>query len=216
MYESIHNYMLEMMGDSAHDPLHIYRVLQSSLAIADNYPQVNRDMLIAACLLHDIGRDAQFQDDTVCHAEEGGRLAYDFLTKLGWDEKLCGHVRDCITTHRFRTDMAPDTIEAKILFDADKLEAAGAIGIARSLIYSGQIGEPLYTVDDRGRVQDSGDTHLPESFLKEYHYKLEKVYAQFHTKEAYEIGQKRKLVFRQFYEALIDEIPENYLNINLE
>jgi len=207
--------MLKMMGDSAHDHLHIIRVLQYSLAIAESHPNVDKDVLIAACLLHDIGRDAQFADESLCHAAEGGKLANDFLAGFGWDEGRRKHVQDCIASHRFRSDSPPESIEAKILFDADKLEAAGAIGIARTLIYAGQIGEPLYTPDEHGCPQDSGDADLPESFLKEYHYKLTKVYDKFYTKEAYEIGKKRERIFKQFHDALIDEITLGSLNINL-
>ena len=77
-----------------------------------------------------------------------------FYERTGLGRKLCAHIQDCITTHRFRTDNQPKTLEAKILFDADKLDITGVLGIARSLVYEGEIGEPLYTIDESGRVQD--------------------------------------------------------------
>ncbi|MCL2057308.1 MAG: HD domain-containing protein [Oscillospiraceae bacterium] len=209
-YDKIHAYMLEMMGDSAHDAMHIYRVLHNSLKIAESHPEADKDILTAACLLHDIGRQSQFRDASICHAEEGGRLAYEFLGSLGIDEKRRAHIRDCIITHRFRTDRQPATIEAKILFDCDKLDVTGAIGIARTLFYKGHTGEPLYTLDEEGRVQNSGDAHMPESFFKEYHYKLIKIYGRFYTKEAREIGEKRKAIFTAYYEALLDEVCVDY------
>ena len=68
-YRTIEEYMLSFMKDAAHDPMHIYRVLYQALQIAKGYPEVNQDILIASCLLHDIGRMKQFQNPQLCHAE---------------------------------------------------------------------------------------------------------------------------------------------------
>jgi len=211
-YNKIENYMLEMMRDFAHDSLHIYRVLHQSLAISEAYDEVNRDVLIASCLLHDIGRDSQFQNPQLCHATEGGKMASAFIGKLGWNENLCMHIQDCITTHRFRTNNPPKTIEAKILFDSDKLDVTGALGIARSLLYKGQCGEPLYTVDEKNQIQDGRDSSAPESFFKEYHFKLIKLYDRFYTKEANSISQKRKNLTLYFFNELMEEVAINDLD----
>lgn len=215
-YAIIENYMLEMMEDSAHDYLHIYRVLYQALDIATNYKDVNNDVLIASCLLHDIGRQVEFENPNLCHAEEGGKMAYKFMKTLGWEENLCVHIRDCIRTHRFRTDNIPQTIEAKILFDSDKLDVAGALGIARSLIYKGQVGEPIYTVDKNNKVQNGWEINAPESFFKEYHIKLIKLFDCFYTKEANAIAKKRKLIVIQFYEELMREVSIDDLRNKLK
>ena len=81
LYEIV-NYMESFAKDSAHDKEHIYRVLNHALILAKNY-DVNMDILVAACLLHDIGRPAQFADPKQCHAKVGSNMAYDFLKKLG-------------------------------------------------------------------------------------------------------------------------------------
>lgn len=198
--------MLEMMGDSAHDSLHIYRVLHQSLSISRDYNEVDQDVLITSCLLHDIGRDSQFQNPGLCHAIEGGKMAYAFLKKLGWNESICIHIQNCITTHRFRTGNPPKTIEAKILFDSDKLDVTGALGIARSLIYKGQVGEPLYTVDENNNIQDGKNSSAPESFFKEYHFKLIKLYDRFYTKEANAIAKRRKKLTTYFFNELMEEV----------
>ena len=129
VYDKIEKYMLGFMGDSAHDSLHIYRVLYCAFDIAKGYEGIDKDVLIASCLLHDIGRAAQFGNPELCHAAEGGKIAYGFMQNY-WDESRCAHIRDCVTTHRYRTSSPPKTIEAKILFDADKLDVTGALGIA--------------------------------------------------------------------------------------
>ena len=208
-YKTIETYMLNMMDDSAHDSQHIYRVLYQALKISSAYNEVNTDVLIASCLLHDIGRKFQFQNPNVCHAAEGGKIAYSFLKELGWNENWCLHVKNCIATHRFRTNNQPKSIKAKILFDAEKLDVTGALGIARSLIYKGMVREPIYTVNENHLIQDGKKQDDPESFLKEYHFKLIKIYDQFYTKEAFDIAQKRKNVLCDFMDELMYEIS-NY------
>ena len=205
-YKAIEEYMQGAMEDSAHDALHVYRVLHQALVIAEKKNDVNRDVLIASCLLHDVGRSLEFQDPSLCHAVEGGKLAYAFLHELGWDDGLCAHVKECVTTHRYRTDNPPKSIEAKIVFDADKLDVTGALGIARSLIYKGQVGEPLYTVTAEGEIQLGSEPEAPESFMKEYHYKLIPLYGRFFTEEAFAIARGREAVTRGFYNELLGEI----------
>lgn len=80
-YELIENYMLSCMEDSAHDKEHIYRVLYAALEIAKEETNVDYDVLITACLLHDIGRKEQYDDPSVCHAQAGGEKAFSFLQK---------------------------------------------------------------------------------------------------------------------------------------
>jgi putative nucleotidyltransferase with HDIG domain len=79
-YDLIETYMLSCMEDSAHDKEHIYRVLYNALEIAKGEEGVDYDVLITACLLHDIGRKEQFADPKVCHAAAGAEKAYHFLT----------------------------------------------------------------------------------------------------------------------------------------
>ena len=174
-YQLLENYMRSCMADSAHDAEHIYRVLYNALAIAQAETEVDYDVLITACLLHDIGRKEQFADPTVCHAAAGAEKAYHFLTEQGFAEDFAEKVRHCILTHRFRKAMQPQSIEAKILFDADKLDVTGAIGIARTLMYKGDMAEPLYHLLPGGEISD-GTEDLGPSFFREYKFKLEKLY----------------------------------------
>lgn len=208
-FRKIESYMLECMKDSAHDSEHIYRVLYTALHIAETELKVNTDILIAACLLHDIGREAQYKDPDICHAAEGGKMAEKFLTSIGWIKKDSRHVKDCISTHRYRSDNPPKTMESKILFDSDKLEVAGALGIARTLIYKGHVGEPIYTATN-GKIDSGTDSKSPESFYKEYHFKLKKMNTKFYTKEAQNIADKRKEISKLFFNSLVNEIDEEY------
>jgi uncharacterized protein len=209
MYRTIENHMLKSMRDSAHDKEHIYRVLYVALDIAGAEEHIVLDVLIAACLLHDIGREEQSRNPKVCHAEAGSKMAYAFLIQNGWALEKAGHVRDCILSHRYRNDAVPGSMEAKILFDADKIDAAGTMGIARTLIYKGQVCDPLYTVDEKGNVLDGGSDE-PPSFFHEYKFKLEKVYDTLYSKRGREIANKRRDSAAAFYNSLLMEARECY------
>ena len=208
-YSLLEQYMLSCMEDTAHDAEHIYRVLYNALTIAGREMNVNYDVLIAACLLHDIGRKEQFADPSVCHAAVGSEKAHRFLIVQGFSPAFADHVRDCIRTHRFRKSDQPQSIEAKILFDADKLDVTGAIGIARSLMYKADMAEPLYHVLPDGGIAD-GTEDLGPSFFREYKFKLEKLYDKFYTISGSQLAQKRRAIAVAFYENLYREVSEGY------
>lgn len=208
-YHLLENYMLECMGDSAHDKDHIYRVLYNALVIATAEKNVDYDVLICACLLHDIGRKEQFENPKLCHAMVGGEKAYNFLIDNQFDSLFAEKVKHCIQAHRYRQNNPPQSFEAKILFDADKIDATGAVGIARTLFYKGTVGEPLYSLLSDGRVSDGTDDEKP-SFFQEYKYKLEKLYDSFYTKRGNEIAKERQRMAVAFYNALLQEVSDSY------
>jgi len=209
IYDLIEKYMLSCMDDSAHDKEHIYRVLYNALEIAGVEDEVDYDVLIAACLLHDIGRREQFENPAVCHAMVGGEKAFRFLMENGFDERFSQKVKHCIQTHRFRKSMQPESVEAKILFDADKLDVTGALGIARTLMYKGNVTEPIYHVLPSGEISD-GTQDIAPSFFREYKFKLEKLYDKFYTARGAQLAQERRKIAVEFYENLYQEVSRGY------
>lgn len=209
IYSTMEAHMLSAMGDSAHDAEHVYRVLYNALEIAKIESGVNYDILIAACLLHDIGRKDQIADPSLCHAEVGSEKAYRFLLGIGMPEDFAQQVRHCILTHRFRKNLQPQTIEAKILFDADKLDVTGAIGIARTLLYKGTVTEPLYRLLPDGTISD-GTHDIGHSFFREYKFKLETLYDRFLTKKGAQLAKERQEIAARFYESLYREVSDGY------
>lgn len=210
-YCLLEKFMLCCMEDTAHDKEHVYRVLYNALEIAKTKNSVNYDVLIAACLLHDIGRKEQFENPALCHAMVGGEKAYQFLVSQGFEMCYAEQVKHCIQTHRYRKNNLPHSLEAKILFDADKLDAAGATGIARTLLYKGIVSEPLYSVLPNGLVSTGENDTMP-SFFQEYKYKLENLYPNFYTEKAAEIASERQLIAIEFYNSLYQEVSSAYQN----
>lgn len=209
-YDEILSHMRREMDDSAHDSLHVTRVLYAALDIAETEENVDYDVLTAACLLHDIGRKRQFENPEVCHAEAGAEMAFDYLLKKGWSEQKAVHVAKCIASHRYRGGNKPESIEAKILFDADKLDVTGALGIARTLIYGGRISEPIYILDDNGNIVTDETEVEPSSFFQEYKYKLNSIFGQLYTERAKNTAAARKKAMDDFYESLFCEIDETH------
>lgn len=211
LYQETENYMLECMKDSAHDKEHVYRVLYLALDIAKSEENVDMEVLIIACLLHDIGREEQFENPELCHARVGSEKAYEHLMKKGFSEETAKHIRDCILSHRFRSENPPSSIEAKILFDSDKLDVTGTMGIARTLLYKGQLSNPLYSVDKDGYIIDGNDDMEP-SFFQEYKYKLENIYDKFYTDRGRQIAIDRRQSAVSFYNSMLKEVQDCYLN----
>lgn len=209
-YRLIENYMLECMdpNDMAHGTEHVRRVLYAALDIAAHEQDVDTDVLVCACLLHDIARRAQAENPAIRHPIEGARMAKDFLTNHDFGEDFADRVASCIRAHSYRKGVSCDSIEAKILFDADKLDAAGALGIARTLQYGALFGEPLYSRDEDGEILDGAARIGTHSFLHEYYFNLAPIYDRFHTARATAIAVERRQIAEAFYEAILSESRE--------
>jgi len=195
------------MCDSAHDTQHVLRVQKYAMDIAAHEQGVDLAILNAACLLHDIGRTEQYADPRVDHAACGAEKARRWLEANGYGGAFAEAVADCVRTHRFRSNDPPHSIEAKILFDADKLDACGAMGMARTLFYKAHVCLPLYMLDESGAVLD-GSSDSEDTFFREYRFKLEKLYDRFYTRRGAELAQSRRQAARDFYEALLREAGE--------
>lgn len=147
IYQKIKEIVERELSDSAHAMEHVMRVYNLCLRLAKHELGIDLDVLKTAALLHDIARVKEFRDKTgsIDHAALGTEIATKILRTLGHSEEKIAHIKHCITAHRFRGKVKPKTREAKILFDADKLDVLGAIGVARSFMMAGQYGQKIYS-----------------------------------------------------------------------
>jgi uncharacterized protein len=205
-YSKTESYMLSCMSDTTHDREHVYRVLNYALDIAAHETGVDIEILVTASLLHDIGRAAQFADPAIDHAAAGAEMAGGWLRSEGCSGDFVDAVTHCISAHRYRSDTAPSSAEAKILFDADKVDVCGAVGIARTLTYCGQTSRSLYTYNTDGEVSDGADKS--DSFFGEYRFKLEGLYDKFYTSRGAQLAAKRRGAAADFYNAMLAEVRE--------
>ncbi len=206
-YQLLEHFMQSQMEerDSAHNQEHIYRVLAVELDIAEHEPGVEYDVLIAACLLHDIGRKEQLENPRLCHAAEGAKKAYAFLLEKGFSPDYAKRVKDCIKRHRFRSDDPPVALEERILFDADKIDVSGAVGVARTLCYAGQVGKPLYLLQADGRISD-GSKDETDSFFREYQHKCKEIASVLYTERGRQLAKERQQAAEAFYQAMRTEL----------
>ncbi len=126
--------------DPGHDFSHALRVRDTALYIAAREGG-NREIIELAALMHDIGRESPLEKT---HASSSASLAVTILEKYGYSETVISAVRHCIAVHSLETG-EPESIEAKIVFDADKLDFTGAIGLARLFMVCGAETRPVYS-----------------------------------------------------------------------
>jgi uncharacterized protein len=207
LYSEIKAFVFSQKYDLVHDERHILRVLFHALDIASDYKIINYDILIAACLLHDIGRSEKYRQNSIPHALSGAKISYDFLMNIG-QNSIAQMVCDCVRTHSFRGTEKPLTIEAKILYDADKIELTGSIGIARAFQFQSKLEEPLYNIDD-----DYGDILFESnkpSFINTYHKIIEGVNKTTFTEKGKQLLLRYSKNAEIFYNNLINEIDMIY------
>jgi uncharacterized protein len=158
----------------SHDWEHTLRVHRLCVRIG---PREGADMLVleAAALLHDIGRPAQdAAQGAVCHAAYGAQLARDVVAPLDLESDRKENIVHCVRTHRFREKAAPQTVEARVLFDADKLDAIGAVGVARAYQFAGELGACLHNphlTPEQSASYSKDDTGYREFVVKLSHIK---------------------------------------------
>ncbi len=193
-------------ADSAHDFDHILRVTKMAehLARAEGADvQVAR----AAALLHDIARHAEDHGgEHLDHAEMSARDAQALLRQNGADENFSARVAEAIRSHRFRGTAQPQSLEAKILFDADKLDSLGAIGVARAYAVAGLTNQKLYSEPKENAVATRRQHNSSHTPVDEYHVKLKHLHARFYTATAQNIAAERHAYMTEFFERLTREV----------
>ncbi len=209
----------EMTGvDPGHDLNHTMRVYDLCLRLAKRIKNTDLDVLKLAALLHDIAGLKEQRDKTgkVCHARLSAKMAQKILKRFGYPKDKITKIAHCILAHRYRTGVKPKTKEAKILHDADKLDALGAIGVARTYIWTGVNKARVYADTSlkqylkenvvggklNGRIKDK-TKHNP--FI-EFELKLKRIPKQLHTKEAKKIARERLKYMKLFFDRLRKEV----------
>lgn len=185
----------------SHDWSHVKRVLQTAIYIAEK-EGFDTDIVKTAVYLHDIGRES-LKEKGYDHAVAGAKMAYLILRKHGFSEDKIREICHCIETHRFRNDKIPGTNEAKCLFDADKLDTLGALGIARSYIYLGEMGNCVLYAKPRKRRSPSRE--MTYSVQDEYEAKYKHLPKQMLTKTGKSLALKRLKRMRDFLGQLEKE-----------
>jgi len=136
------------VADGAHDIGHLRRVWKSCREIALDEGGADMQVLCAAAYFHDAVNLAKDCPDRARASVLSANLAVAELRGMGFPEVKLAAVHHAIAAHSFSAQIAPETVEARILQDADRLEALGAVGIARMFAVTGQVGGGLFDPED--------------------------------------------------------------------
>ncbi len=175
-------------NSGAHTFDHTMRVYTLSMQIGDGLP-VSIRVLQAAALLHDVGRPREFETG-VSHSILSGEMSKPLLQELAYTESEIQHIMDAIRTHRFSEELEPNSIEGKILSDADKLDAMGAVGVFRAIAQGVAKGRGM------------------SGFLEHADEKLLKLKNLMYTDPGKHLAIKRHEVLQNFVDKLREELRD--------
>jgi uncharacterized protein len=188
-FEEIRTHVKSALSNTgAHGFDHIERVTAMCERIGRE-EHADMDILIPAALLHDIARPLE-EEHGLPHETEGARMAEEYLTLHHYDARCIPAIAHAIRTHRYSAGESPETPEARILSDADKLDAMGAAGIARTFLRAGEHGG---TIDD-------GVAH--------FHAKLLRLPERMYTTTARCIARERHAILKTFLDQLAQEMAQ--------
>ena len=210
---------------SSSDPVHGFDHVLRVYAMAERFARTEGadvEIVRAAALLHDIDSDKQpnffagsgqpQEDQRLDHHLASAEFAKQVLEAEGWSPGRIAAVQHCIRAHRFRDDREqPETLEAQILYDADKLDAIGAIGVARAIAFSVQSGSPIYTQPseqfEKTGQKEPGEAH---SAYHEYLFKLRLLRERLYTPSGRVIAEERHQFMTEYFKRLSAELHGEY------
>lgn len=192
--------------DPVHGFDHVERVLGMALRLGRAL-DADLEILQAAALLHDAAGAVPMagaeSERRATHEQASAAFARTVLVERGWETDRIEAVTHCIRAHRYRSAETPETLEAKILYDADKLDVLGAFGIARTIGYAVQAGQPIYAKPStQFEATGEGIEGEPHSAYHEYLYKLRRVAGRLHTQEAKKVAESRLELLDAFFHGL--------------
>jgi uncharacterized protein len=190
-------------NDPAHDFEHIMRVYNNARRLA-RMERVNPRLVLAAALLHDIVSYPKSDPRSKNSSVESATKAKQILDKYSYTGEEIKIITDAIHDHSFSRGIVPKTMVGKILQDADRLDAVGAIGIARTFSVGGAEKRPFYNIQDPFcKTRNPDDTRWT---LDHFYRKLLLLEKKMNTKSAKMEARKRVKIMRQFLNAFREEI----------
>ena len=190
-------------NDSAHDFEHIMRVYKNAKKLCKQ-EKVNEKLVLCAVLLHDIVSYPKSDKRSKNSSIDSAKKAIIILKRYGFTENEITIISDAIREHSFSQKKTPKTIEGKILQDADRLDALGAIGIARVFATGGSLKRPFYNTDDPFCKKRNADDKIWT--LDHFFQKLLKLELLMNTKSGKIEAKKRTRILNEYLKQLKQEI----------
>jgi uncharacterized protein len=192
-------------SDPVHDFDHVLRVYRMAERLAEA-EGADMEIVRAAALLHDAEGATPGHASRADHHHASAEFAAQVLAAEGWDTGRIASVQHGIRAHRYRGTETPESLEAKVLFDADKLDVLGAIGAARAIGYATLAGTPWYFPPSGQFIATGKEIDgEPHSAYHEHLFKLRKVRDRMFTVTGRAIAEERLKYLDEFFERMIDE-----------
>lgn len=194
-------------SDPVHNFDHVLRVYHMADRLAKE-ESADLEIVHAAALLHDAEGSAPGSETRTSHHHRSAAFAGQMLEEEGWDEPRIAAVQHCIRAHRFRSDgERPETIEARVIFDADKLDVLGAIGAARTIAYAALNHQPFYSEPSKQFIETGEkEPGEPHSAYHEYLFKLRKIKGILFTQTARSLAEERDAYLKGFFQQMAAEM----------
>jgi uncharacterized protein len=193
----------DKQNDAAHDIQHLSRVWKLAQRLLAEYPAADSMVVQAACYLHDLVNLPKNHVDRAQASRLAARRACEELTRIGFPAEKLHAVAHAIEAHSFSAAIVPTTIEAMIVQDADRLDALGAVGLARLFYTAGRMGSAFaHPTDPLGLHRALDDRQFA---LDHIEIKLAKLPASMQTAAARKIGEERVQILRTFCENFVAE-----------
>jgi len=192
-----------MENDSVHDFEHTIRVYKNAQKICKK-EKANEKLVLSAALLHDIISYPKSDKRSKISSIESAKKSKEILEKFDFSKDEIIIILDAIRDHSFSQNKIPKTLEGQILQDADRLDALGAIGIARVFATGGLLKRPFYNIDDpfcKRRTPDDNTWTIDHFFQK-----LLKLESLMNTKSGKAEAMKRTRILKEFLNQLKHEI----------
>lgn len=191
-------------ADAAHDLGHLARVWRNCQRLAHHHPEADLEVLEAAAWLHDLVNLPKSAPSRAEASRLSARAAADYLAQTGFPAERIPAVEHAIEAHSFSATIPARTIEAQILQDADRIEALGAIGLARCLAVSGALGRALFHAEDPlARHRPLDDLSFA---LDHFETKLLRLPDTMQTEAGRALARERALVLVHFRDQLLAEL----------
>mgnify|MGYP000448164351 CR=1 FL=1 len=192
------------------DPIHAFDHVERVYHMAERLARAegaDLEIVRAAALLHDAEGATPGHESRATHHQASADFAAEVLAGEGWSQERIAAVQHCIRAHRFRQGEPPQTLEARILFDADKLDVLGAVGVARVIGYAALAGEPAYAEPSEGFLKNGQkEPGEPHSAYHEYLFKLRRIKERLHTPSARQLAEERERYLTEFFARLAAEV----------
>jgi len=205
LIETVKNYAEKLFvgARGSHDWEHTLRVSRLCQQIG-TVECADMDVLMAAAYLHDIGRCYQdISNGEVCHAEKGALMARPIVAGLSLSAGQKENILHSVRSHRFRGTQGPETLEARVLFDADKLDAIGAVGVARAFLFAGEVGARLH--NGKMNVEEARPYSIDDTGYREFRVKLSKIKDRILTREGRRLAEARHEFMVGFFRRFLME-----------